>query len=308
MLFPNIYYFNQESDIKLDAIEGNALILIGTSKSIERILAVKDHQYYKLHATFEELQNSIQEEWQILVQFLKIEEIFKEGKLITEDDHVISFKSFMASQFGFPYRDSLAILNGRTLTIRSQGIGELHPLLKGNDNYQLEDYEALNFLRKFNESQDVFRYANVGHNYYSIVRSLLQAIEPSFKKLCLRVVKVGNRFMNSNPELTFQKMDILDDFERYCCLYFNKDQPRAELLENWVGAYQAQAKHKDQNPFVILMQQRRTGILSFFNPKLTDSIKLFKEFLHGEKPPPSLKAAIKGEEKNVSHTTSSGLS
>lgn len=99
-----------------------------------------------------------------------------------------------------------------------------------------------------------------------------------------------------NSPLTAQKKTILDDFGTYCIWHANKDIDKVMLATDWLNSYRK--AHDGQNPFDILRQHRRTGLLSFFNPEQTNSIKLFHSFLKGQTLTPELMSAINGTIEN----------
>jgi hypothetical protein len=298
----DVYFFDDKKKIDLNAIDNDALIFIDAPDAPERveILAVKNKQYYTLILPTLQEREKIGEEWS---EVLREKPTFIDHKLvIPEKDFIIALSiDIIMGMLNFPYtRIGIDISeDGTSIHIpkEEEGEGELQPILKANAGRTLSGFEAINFIRQSKEElaqgQSFMGYRRTGKHYgseYLALNPILQSVTPSFKNLCTEINTITKRF--SKSPLTESKKEVLTDFTNYCCWHLDENTSKADLIENWVASYKK--THGDENPFTILMQQRRTGILSIFNPKLTDSIKLFKKFLEKEPLPNSLKEIVKG--------------
>jgi hypothetical protein len=135
------------------------------------------------------------------------------------------------------------------------------------------------FLRDIPESlrsKPIFRINNVTESYSKLLETVLQRIEPVFISVFEKISKISSGFKDS--ALTPRKSVILESFKDYCLKNFNDSTTsRFDLVKDWIEEYKV--KNGGENPFTVLEKQRRTGILSIFNPKKTASLALFEDFL-----------------------------
>jgi hypothetical protein len=313
--YPDVYFFDEGEAIDLQTINGDALIFIGTpdKEKIIQILAVKNHAYYKLKPISDEFLKEFNDDWTIysLAQEPNRQNLFtQDKKLIKKPPNALDIAlRTLAEDLNFPYAQNTITISkdGKSITLSApEGEEALHPRLRDNLGKK-SGFEALNFLQKY--GQQLLKEGGLkGEGFilesdnsegvkgtirlHDALKLILSSLEPAFKKLSTSIASISSRFFK-HPD-TSSKRNILNHFETYCYFNWKENLPKKDLIEHWVEDYKKKTK-TDENPFTVLMRQRRTGWLSIFNPKLTDSIKLFRELLGKEELPDLLKEAIESK-------------
>lgn len=113
----------------------------------------------------------------------------------------------------------------------------------------------------------------------------------SFDQFTTKANQIIQRFPDSS--FTKEKKLVFTDFSNFYLANCKSPncRTRSELLELWIANYKL--NNHDINPFTILNKQRRTGLLSIFNPSTTGSQALFNQFLVGEHPSTHLKTLMR---------------
>lgn len=88
--------------------------------------------------------------------------------------------------------------------------------------------------------------------------------------LSKKIDKIEKRWPNNS--ITKRKVSILRSFESL--LQNNSTVNPREVIKMWLLS-------SSENPFITLQEHRRTGVLSFFNPKYTDSTQIILNYAKG---------------------------
>lgn len=206
-------------------------------------------------------------------------------------------------------------------------LNDIHPILK--EYFQIKDqpsYNILTLLYKIKASpdfelcNDYWQYGGMplgfgltygGSQQVTIDKMITAAHRamgtklmffPDFEK---NIEKISQQFKHSS--LTPLKERTLNDFKTFYNSNKNNPalMPHSVLIRSWIDHFKE--NNNKQNPFSILNSQRRTGYLSIFNPKITNSTKLFYKLLAGEMIPRSLNnlmLARPSHQLSLSHTKS----
>jgi hypothetical protein len=202
--------------------------------------------------------------------------------------------------------------NGKFQAITDSSHSKLHPFLSEYlaSNEQDEYRKLLNLFLKIKQNPDSLKAMSIyqeggtqvgwfltkGSNHKIDMDQAIAAVRYAhgfipLKDMKKRIEEICNKLTDSI--LTGSKRDILLDFYSF---YENNIAKEAiltpkDLLISWISHYES--SHDNENPFVILNNQRDRGLgSSLFNPTLTTSMQLILDFIGKDKPPAQVQQAI----------------